>query len=168
MASYPPPAGWSTAQSQTDLTTAIGLIRDTIPYYYDNLTLMLCQKNIMAGCMNVWQTTVSGKRLFLMFHLRRSPVGSSGTDTIHYISIGVDEGYDPAATCDALVVACDSFSTSSSLPLAFIRQPELSIPQTRLAGVLAEADSRPGLLDPEVTVPAEAPWPACLSRTINA
>mgnify|MGYP007073192471 CR=1 FL=1 len=161
------PAGWEEANQQDRLVECIQLFRDTLPFYYENMTLVHCVRNINAGCLTVWRRWTTSPRMALAFHLRRDPVGASGTPVLHYVSIGVEATYDPAVACNELVAAGQVFQQASNLKLCYLRQAELDLAASRLGALLAEAASRPGLLGPEISRPRVAPWPAGLERELN-
>lgn len=167
MATGSVPSGWTVAHQQDLLTECIGLIRETLPFYYDDMGLVHCVRNINAGCMNVWQRVGGPKQMAIAFHLRRDPVGASGTPVLHYTSFGIEAGYDPKTACDDFVTAIAAFKQSTGLKVCFIRQPELDITLSRLGPLLQEAESRAGLLGMEVSRPEVPPWPASFEREIN-
>lgn len=161
------PPGWEEANQQDRLIDCIQLFRETLPFYYDNMTLVRCVRNINAGCLTVWRRWTSSPRMALAFHLRRDPVGSTGTPILHYVSFGIEPTYDPSAACDELVAAGQAFQQASNLRICYLRQPELDPDVTRLGPLLAEGASRPGLFGPEISRPRSGPWPAGLERQLN-
>ena len=167
--------------------------RDTIPGYYDNMTLTQCRRKMSMTPPHMWmksgvvQWTDAGQqksmRVALDFHKRMRFQGANGVH--YYLSVGISDPITPDVALGAEKIAeaikseCQDFDTTVMTPnshrnqLYLAHQATLDLSQTRLGPIFLHASNN-GWLGQATQVPqamnnnnSAVVWPDLIVRKLQ-
>ncbi len=175
------------------ISICIGDFQDTIPHYYDNMTLVQCIRKMSMAERHMWMKlgTVEWQdagqqkrmRVSMAFHRRERFAGPSQSH--YYLSVGMNHAIEPDVDlgakeiAEALIAECREFDDNildtnghrNHLYLAY--QKALDLSNTRL-GPIVDYASRSGWLGPAHPFPhsmsndgSTVVWPDLLVRKIK-
>ena len=154
------------------ISLCISLFQDTIPGYYDNMTLTQCRRKMTMKTPHMWiklgrvdwNDTGQPKKMRVTLAFHRRERFNSANPPHYYLSVGINNPIEPDVAlgakeiADAIKAECKEFDTSVMTPnghqkhlhLAF--QETLDVSLTRL-GPIFEYASNSGWLGPANRVP---------------